>query len=805
MITYSIFCNSSVNTINNWENKTLTWEKFVESLKKPKIQNYTFEYYKNLKKLASVKLKDVKDEKEREDVKKAKKEYSLIKDTGCFIPGKFEGTVRRDKYLIYRSMISIDVDNDPDIMDKLKNILFKCFWHTTHSHTFDNPRIRIFIPLEKVINTKEEYKVITEQICSEFGIIADIASYKANQVMFMPAIPENGEFKCGEINGDIINPYDYMLDEKTVKKIKKNRGSKEIAFLSKRDNVDVKELVRSIKSPWDMQTVIGQFCRKYTIPQCIDKYLNEVYEPGNQPGCYTLIEGSGMNGLKIYPDNYGNKEVFAYSFHSTDIANDGKCHNAFDLIKLHRFKGNLIEAIKFIKSELGIKDKFAFKTESGHEADYYSISEEGKRILNIPQLVNHLLTDDNHKTYNTNNGFYIYNDGVYEQKSKNQVCDLIQKHLVEQDITTHTVNDIYNQMCWKEYNVNIFNDFNNIISFNNTILKVKDDGEYEILQKSPDLLTTYKFNHNLNLNAHCEKWEKFLNDILPKDQQKIIQEVMGYLLIPDNSAKKFFTLYGIGDSGKSVILKTIIRILGDEMISAATLQRLGNPNLRFVTSELYGKLANVVGDLPAAPIQDTGVIKMLTGDDKISAERKGLFEFRFFNIARLVCSTNTLPPCYNDKSAEFYNRMVIIPFNKSIPKSKQINKLEQKFNIEGVINWCLEGLQRLLHNNLNFSTNEINEKLVEDYKRSNNNTSQFIADAIEPSNSSAIKSTTLYAVYKDYCLENGNSPLSRNKFINELDKVYERSNTCVIEGKKSRGYKNIKFSSDFLEEYNFKF
>ena len=81
-------------------------------------------------------------------------------------------------------------------------------------------------------------------------------------------------------------------------------------------------------------------------------------------------------------------------------------------------------------------------------------------------------------------------------------------------------------------------------------------------------MNTHKFYYDFNPDIHCSVWEKFLNEVLPKDQQKLLQEIIGYLMLLNNSAKKFFALYGVGDSGKSLILNTIVKILGKELVTA---------------------------------------------------------------------------------------------------------------------------------------------------------------------------------------------------------------------------------------------
>jgi putative DNA primase/helicase len=79
-------------------------------------------------------------------------------------------------------------------------------------------------------------------------------------------------------------------------------------------------------------------------------------------------------------------------------------------------------------------------------------------------------------------------------------------------------------------------------------------------------------------------------------------------------------LLGPGSNGKSVLLKLIVSLLGRDNVSSVTLQALSDD--RFAKAQLFGKLANVAGDLDSKPVEKSGAFKMLTGEDVITAEAK---------------------------------------------------------------------------------------------------------------------------------------------------------------------------------------
>lgn len=90
---------------------------------------------------------------------------------------------------------------------------------------------------------------------------------------------------------------------------------------------------------------------------------------------------------------------------------------------------------------------------------------------------------------------------------------------------------------------------------------------------------------------------------------RLIQEMLGYFLIPVNSAQKCFVIVGAASAGKSVLLRVLNDVLlGKKNVSNASWQAL---NERFKTAELFGKLANIFADLPTKNIDDNGIRHMV--------------------------------------------------------------------------------------------------------------------------------------------------------------------------------------------------
>ena len=80
-------------------------------------------------------------------VKKAQ-EPATEKDCGAYMAGKATSTSRKNSRVEYRSMVTLDADNaESDLPARVEGLGLTALVHSTYSHTTDNPRYRVIIPL----------------------------------------------------------------------------------------------------------------------------------------------------------------------------------------------------------------------------------------------------------------------------------------------------------------------------------------------------------------------------------------------------------------------------------------------------------------------------------------------------------------------------------------------------------------------------------------------------------------------------------------------------------------------------------
>ena len=312
---YSIAVGNSCEA-KFWANEEVTFDELCQRLSNTKYTSETVEQYKHFN----------------------KEERNKAKDNGGFVGGKLKGTKRGVSEVLFRSMLTLDLDKAKvGFIDKFtaESKYLSCLY-TTHSHTKEEPRCRVIVPLSRDV-TLDEYNAIARLFASKFGIEQfDACSFRIAQLMFYPTTPKDGEFIFKKVEGEVLNPDEFLADYPMWHDIS--------TLPLTPDEVPKNNIQRGRKKkdPTELKGVIGAFCRAYTVQEAIETYLSDVYEPTDKNNRYSLKSADSKGGLIIYEEKY------AFSHHATDIA-CGRELNAFQLVMLHLFGSDNNDAVKKMK------------------------------------------------------------------------------------------------------------------------------------------------------------------------------------------------------------------------------------------------------------------------------------------------------------------------------------------------------------------------------------------------------------------------------------------------------------------------
>lgn len=131
-------------------------------------------------------------------------------------------------------------------------------------------------------------------------------------------------------------------------------------------------------------------------------------------------------------------------------------------------------------------------------------------------------------------------------------------------------------------------------------------------------------------------------------------------LSPGWSAVKYILLLGDGRNGKSVMLKMLHRLFGQQNVSTVTRQAISEQSA--VVTELNGKLLNIVYDGRAEYLKDSGTEKSLVAGEPVPIRK-------LYESTATIVQTNALfleglnrEPKTHDKSSALQKRIVRFQF-----------------------------------------------------------------------------------------------------------------------------------------------
>ncbi|WWU70233.1 virulence-associated E family protein [Clostridium baratii] len=302
----------------HWKNKTLMWSELVEKLSNTTRTPESTAEYKKM----------------------SKTEKDKVKDVGGFVGGTLKNGRRKAENVANRTLLTLDLDYVVgDVWASIELLYdFSVAMYSTHTHTADNQRLRLVIPLERPV-LPDEYQAIARKVADDLGIDQfDDTTYEPSRLMYWPSTPCDGDYVFKVQDEKWLNP-DEVLESYTF-------GWQDVSYWpeSSRARAKLNKAISKQEDPLTKKGIIGAFCRTYSITTAIEEFLKDIYVPGVDETRYTYAEGSTTGGVVIYDDK------FSYSHHGTDPTSGILC-NAFDLVRIHKF-GDLDEGSTATGSKL---------------------------------------------------------------------------------------------------------------------------------------------------------------------------------------------------------------------------------------------------------------------------------------------------------------------------------------------------------------------------------------------------------------------------------------------------------------------
>ena len=289
------------------------------------------------------------------------------------------------------------------------------------------------------------------------------------------------------------------------------------------------------------------------------------------------------------------------------------------------------------------------------------------------------------------------------------------------------------------------------------------EGKKEIVQ------SRLPVSYNPNAAAPA-LWLNFLDGLLYEEDIPTLQEFIGYCLIPSNKGQRMMVIKGNGGEGKSQIGAVLSTIFGTNMKDGSIGKISEN---RFARADLEHILLCVDDDMRMEALRQTNYVKsIVTAQGKMDLERKGKQSYQGWMFARLLAFSNGDLQALYDRSDGFYRRQLVLTTKEKPTDRADDPDLAEKMKTEaeGIFLWALEGLQRLVANNFQFTESDRIRENREAVKRDNNNIFDFMESEgyIRRKADASISSKDFYEIYRMWCEENSLAPLKARSFSDAM-------------------------------------
>lgn len=392
--------------------------------------------------------------------------------------------------------------------------------------------------------------------------------------------------------------------------------------------------------------------------------------------------------------------------------------------------------------------------------------------LNINQCVEYI--KKNTTIIMLDNEFKIYNkrEGIYEDLTE-ELFGIIFHYII---------NSIMKDSWNKSYEKNVLDGlYRSVDRVNKTPLLenyialkngVYDLNKKEILNHDKKFFLENKAPVNFEKEAKCPLFEKTIKEILENDEEliKCMQEIFGYTLMNTTKAEKAFFFYGIGSNGKSLCANILITIIGKDNVSNIPLARFSD---KFGIEGILDKKLNIANENEFGNAISTEVLKALISGDSISIARKFKKAIDYKSQIKLIFLMNSLPNTL-DNTHGFYRKILIIPFRKVFKEQDIDRDLYSKIvksELSGILNWAIEGAERLKNNNYEFSKSKAINEVISEYKKNQNPVEEFLIDRLVYDETEKVSKKDVLDSYKDWIKNQGltNKANTPQKFWKNLE------------------------------------
>lgn len=274
--------------------------------------------------------------------------------------------------------------------------------------------------------------------------------------------------------------------------------------------------------------------------------------------------------------------------------------------------------------------------------------------------------------------------------------------------------------------------------------------------------------------AEPERIEKFIKRTIDTNEGvKALQEYLGYCLKwPSSKYEKVLLILGYTDTGKSTLLDVFEEFFNGSNTTKMSFPQIGMERA-FHVEKLKDSVVNFDKDMDDKEIPRKSRVKKVISNEEIHADPKGEKGYDFQPKTKFLIASNNAPDD-NNATGAYYNRFLTLKATNRIDQEQKerdlVEKLTTEENMSWLLNWALEGLERLESNNM-FSRELTEYETKKIWTKFGTSTDRFISDQIsfKGEEERNIPTTDLFEVYEMWCDTKLHTPVSKRKFISQAN------------------------------------
>jgi putative DNA primase/helicase len=309
-----------------------------------------------------------------------------------------------------------------------------------------------------------------------------------------------------------------------------------------------------------------------------------------------------------------------------------------------------------------------------------------------------------------------------------------------------------------------------LVSVGNGLLNVETR---ELIPHSPQFFNYAAVPFDYDKNAQIpQHWYEFLHALWPDDQAAadVLGEWFGYVISLRLDLQKIFVMVGPTRGGRGVIARIETALIGKQNVCGPTLSSLKEP---FGLQPMVGKSLAIISDARSGGGKDSSIVVerllSISGEDSLDINRKNKGYWIGKLGVRVHIISNVLPR-FADASSAIVGRLVVLPTKESWLGKEDLD-LERKLRgeLSGILNWSLDGLERLTNGNKNqFTQLKAAEEAITTMRDLASPVGAFVRDTYTLKPGSEIKVDTVYTAYGNWCTVGGYSKSDKSKFGRDL-------------------------------------